>query len=308
MLTRLQSLFNPLRIKIPFLLDVVIVSDPDQIKQIEASGCVERLHAYDSRSLPWWVRLYFRATKFYDDSRELWFLPFESASDPSYPPRRSYLEKRVATGYTEEDVKSIADLLRSDASDQALAHEMVQVVNRRFFVQDIPLHITKAAKGTLQSVREAVFPWKYVRARACIRQVMDYCEQTLPQGVHLLDSGHNIGEVVQATAKGLRSLKDNLQDPVEEVFTAHPPTPQSTRIVTKPTRFDGLLLLPTSVGQTVVLYNIGKAATKTHDLHFTFGAGGPERLCVFKDFFLAFTHDLQRELSETKPGAPDLAS
>src|SRR5437899_2600730 len=70
-----------------------MVSDPEHIKRIEASGDVDRLHTYSSRALPWWVRFYFRATKFYDEERDLWFLPFESTSDPSYAGRRSFVEE-----------------------------------------------------------------------------------------------------------------------------------------------------------------------------------------------------------------------
>ena len=134
----LKSLFNPLRITIPFLIDIIIVSDPDQIKKIENSGDVDRLHSYDTNSLPLWVKFYFRSTKFHDDERDLWFCPFEPTSNPTYQPRRAYLEEKTATGYSQEDVKEIAQLLRTGASDDVLAHAMVQVVNKRFFEQEIP--------------------------------------------------------------------------------------------------------------------------------------------------------------------------
>ena len=38
---------KPRRFNIPFLLDLVIVSDPEQIKKIEISGAVDRVHAYE---------------------------------------------------------------------------------------------------------------------------------------------------------------------------------------------------------------------------------------------------------------------
>src|SRR5437764_7385231 len=92
---RMSMPMSPRRIKIPFLVDLVTVSDPDQIRRIEATGDVDRLHVFDSASLPWWVRYFFRATKFHDDKRDLWFCPFESASNPTYPGRRAYLEQKV---------------------------------------------------------------------------------------------------------------------------------------------------------------------------------------------------------------------
>ena len=115
MLDLIKSWFYPLRIYIPYVIDVIMVSDPEHIKRIEASGDVDRLHTYSSRALPWWVRFYFRATKFYDEERDLWFLPLESTSDPSYAGRRAYFEDKVSTGYTQEDVDRIARLLRANA-------------------------------------------------------------------------------------------------------------------------------------------------------------------------------------------------
>jgi hypothetical protein len=295
-----KSLFSPLRINIPFLLDIVIVSDPEHIRKIETSGAVDRLHVYDTALLPWWLKFFFRATKFHDDERDLWFFPFESTSCPNYESRRAYLEEKVAIGYSKDDVKRIAELLKTNASDEVLAHAMVQVVNRRFFGEEIPLPITQAAKNTLQNFGEAIFPWKYKGARKSQKQIMDYCVKTVDNNVHIVDVGHNIGEVVQATAMALRTLKDNLEKPIEEIFTAYAPTPQVPRIAVKASNFDGLLSSPITPGKTVVILKVGKAAAKTHDLYFTFGTGSTNRVCIFKDFFLAFMKDLQKELKEAK--------
>src|SRR2546422_2958908 len=80
-LNLIKSWFYPLRIYIPYVIDVIMVSDPEHIKRIEASGDVDRLHKYDTASLPCWVRLYFRATRFHDEERDSWFLAFEASSD-----------------------------------------------------------------------------------------------------------------------------------------------------------------------------------------------------------------------------------
>jgi hypothetical protein len=299
----LKSLFNPLRITIPWFMDVVIVSDPDQIKRIEASGDVDRLHVYDTAALPWWVRYFFSATKFHDDRRDLWFCPFESTANPTYPPRRAYLEGKVGEGYTREDVLRIAALLTGNADDETLAHEMVQVVNRRFLGKEIPRSITKAAKYTLQDFIEAIFPWKYRRARKSREKILEFCASNLDPSVHLLDVGHNIGEVVQTTAGALRRLKDNLDRPIEETFTAQGLTPQVPRIAVKRSKLDGLLWRTTKPGKTVVILQNGTAAGKAHDLLFTFGTGRPERACVFMPFFLAFMSDLQKELKDARAQA-----
>lgn len=300
MLNSSQSSSKPRRITIPRLLDIVIVTEPEQIKRIDTSGDVDRLHAYDTVSLPWWVKFYFKGTKFHDDERDLWFCPFEPTSNPSYRPRRAYLEEKVATGYSKVDVEQIAELLRTNADDDILSHAMVQVVNRRFFGEDVPQPITQAAKHTLRNLGEAILPLNYIRARKSQKQTIDYCTRTVPETVHPVDVGHNIGEIVQATVGALRRVNDNLDKPVEELFTAYPPTPQVTRIVVKSSTFDGLLSSPTTPGKTVVIFKVGEAAVKTGDLFFTFGTGRPERACVFMDFFLAFMKDLQQELRQKK--------
>jgi hypothetical protein len=293
-----RSLLSPLRIKIPFLVDLIVVSDPDQIRKIEATGDVDRLHTFPTASLPWWVRFFFRATKFHDDKRDLWFCPFESASNPTYPGRRAYLEEKVATGYSAEDVRKIADLLTTGADDETLSQAMVQVVNGRFFGREIPPPITAAAKNTLQKLSEAIFPWKYKRAIQSREQILEFCEQNLAKNVHILDVGHNIGEVVQASTGALRRLKENLDRPIEETFTRYGPTDQVPRIAITSSKLAGLLWFPTTPRKTVVILKVAKAAAKSHDLYFTFGTGKPERSCVFMNFFLNFMKDLQQELKK----------
>jgi len=292
------SLLNPLRLKIPFVFDILVVSNPEHIRQIETSGEVDRMHRYETATLPWWVKFFFKATKFHDETRDLWFCPLESTSHPSYAQRRAYLEDKVAIGYREGDVHKIADLLTANVADDVLAYEMVQIVNHRFFEQEVPLPITRAAKYTLQNLGEAIWPWKYRRGRKSQKHIMDYCARTLPQGVHVLDVGHNIGEVVQATAGALRRVKDNLDTPIEEIFTTHAPTPQVLRIATAASTFAGLLWLPTHAGHTIIIFKIGRAAAQTGDILFTFSTGGTDRACVFKGFFLNFMQDLQRVLKE----------
>ncbi len=129
---------------------------------------------------------------------------------------------------------------------------------------------------------------------------MTHCAARLPKDAHVLDVAHNIGEVVQAAVGTLLRLRDNLDRPVEEIFTSHAPTPQVPRIAIRSSRFGGLLLLPTKAAKTVVIFKIGKAAAKTGDLLFTFSTGRPERACVFQDFFLAFMRDLQKALRQTE--------
>ena len=295
-MTPSASAGSPRRITIPLLIDLVVVTSPEQIRQVESSGDVDRLHRFETRVLPWWIRFFFRATKFHDDRRDLWFCPMEAASDPTYLPRRQYLSEKAALGYRPDDVRSIATLLAAGAPDAQIAHEMVQIVNQRFFDREVPPEITRAAESTLQNLGQALLPWKYRRGRAAQREIMEFCARSLPADAHLVDAGHNIGEVVQATLPALRRLQSNPGVPVEELFTRHAPTPQVLRIAVRDSNLGGLLRSPARAGRTVFILKVGMAASQTGDLRFTFGTGGPERLCVFQDFFLSFMRDLQGEL------------
>jgi hypothetical protein len=292
------------RLKIPFFVDVIFVADPEQIRRIETSGAVDRLNTYGTESMPFWMKTFFGATRFYDSKRDLWFLSLESERKPETRDRRACLQARVDQWYTPEDVETIADLLEAKADDETLAHAIAQVVNRRFFGQDLPRSITRAASYTLQEFKETMVPWRYFRARAAQKRIMAYCEKTLRGKAHLVDIGHNIGETVQTTAVALRRLYANLDTPVETIFTRHALTSVVPRIATKATRFNGLLLLPTVPRRTVLIYQIEKAATQSCDIRFTFGTGTDERTCVFKDFFIAFMEDLQATLRAGAPKKP----
>jgi hypothetical protein len=295
-----QSLLSPIRIWIPFLMDLVLVSDPDQIRAIDESGDVDRLHTYQTADLPWWVRTFFSATKFHDDQRDLWFCPFEPASNPTYPGRRAYLEQKVAEGYTSDDVQKMADLLMTNADDETLAYTMVQMVNRRFLGTEIPHPVCRAAKYTLQNLGAAFVPGRYSRARRSREQILEFCERNLDPHVHILDVGHNIGEAVQASAPALRHLKENLDEPIESIFTRYAPTDQVPRIAVRASKLGGLLWFSTRPGKTVVILKVAKAAARSHDLYFTFGTGKQERSCVFMHLFLEFVKDLQTELRKRR--------
>jgi hypothetical protein len=299
------------RIRIPYLIDVIFVSDPEQIKRIEASGDVDRLHRYATAALPWWVRFYFRATRFHDAARDLWFLALEPASDPGYERRRAYLSERVATRYTRADVDKVARLLQARTDDEELAYELAQVVDRRFVGQEIPRSITTQARRTLQTFGEALLPWKYGRARRAQRDVMDYCAHAGGGGGggdgHVIDAAHNIGTVAKTLTRALRMVAADLETPVERLFTAHPLTLEAPRIAVRSSRLGGLLRSSMKPGWTVVIFKIGAAATETSNLFFTFGSGGPRRACVFMDFFLAFAADVQgalRGMQSARPAAP----
>ncbi len=289
---------NPRRIGLFSLFDVVVVSEPSQIRAIETSPDIDRLHALGTRALPFWVKWFFAATRFWDPKRDLWFLNLESASNDQVAPRRQYLIERIEGWYTPNDVWSIVELLHRNASDDELSWAIAQIVNRRFFEADIPPTICKAARRGLDDFFQVLIPWKYIRARSAQTKTKDYCARNLPQGVHLVDVGHNIGETAQTTALAFKRLKDDLDTPVEEIFTQHALTKKVPRIAVRASTIDGLLRKPTIPGLTIFILEIGNAARQTGSPSFTFGAGSENRACPFRHFFLEFMTEVQTMLKE----------
>jgi hypothetical protein len=295
--------FNPLRrITIRSLVDVIVVSKPEHITCIEGSGKVDRLHKYGTKSVPFWAKTFFKATRFYDFKRDQWFLSLESNTIGEYGERYESVSAKVRDWYTQEDVETIADLLEAKADDETLARAITQVVNRRFFGQDVPPPITRAAERTLQKMGETLCPWKYFRGRAAQKRIMAYCAKTLDGNMNLVDIGHNIGATVQTATVALRRLQKHLNERVEDIFTEDALTPVVPRIATEATDFNGLLRSDTTPGKTVLIYQIEKAAAESGEISFTFGAGLPARQCVFKDFFLAFMNDLKATLNDGASG------
>jgi hypothetical protein len=201
-------------------------------------------------------------------------------------------------------VTHIADLLVSGVSDTLLAQAMVQVGDKRFFGKEIPPDICAAAKNTLQTLPEVALPWKYIRAVRSREAILEFCERSVEPGIHLLDVGHNIGEVVQSSTTALRHLDQNLDRPIEETFTRYAPTAQVPRIAVRASRLDGLLRSPTTPGKTILILKNDQAAAQIGDLFYTFGTGKPERSCVFMGFFLDFMKELQVELGKRRGSSP----
>lgn len=297
-MTREQSSFpTPFRINIPFVLDVIIVSNPEQIKQIEASIDVERLHTYPTSELPWWVKYYLSATRFHTPQNDNWFLPFESSTHHEYKKRRSQMDDQIARGYSPQDITKIADLLMSNADDSELSFYMVQLIAGRFSQTEIPLDICLAGRKTLQSIPEAINPIRYSQAKKAHSELYDFCANNLLDDYHLVDGGqHTIAGAAKSMVDALHILRENINLPVDKIFTENPITLQAPRIAVRDSNLGGILSSKTRSGWTVFIFQIAKAAQKTSDLYFTFGTGTSERACSFMDFFLDFMKDLQMEL------------
>jgi hypothetical protein len=68
------------------------------------------------------------------------------------------------------------------------------------------------------------------------------------------------------------------------------------RIAVQNSTFDDLLWYPAVAGRTVFIMNIGKAASKSGNLLYTFGTGTRTGACPFLPYWKAFMAELQAKL------------
>jgi hypothetical protein len=298
---------QPLRIDLPFPfipLDIVFVSDVEQIRAIQhAPDVADHLHRVDTKQLPKWTQLYFGATHFHNGPRDKWFLAFEStATCPAYAERKAMHEKWLAPEFTDDDVKNVANLLRANADEDAVADAVAQIIiGRGLLKKQIPSSVIKTARNFLRpQITDVLIPGHYSRSKEAQEKVYEWCAANAPEGVLPIDMVHSFGSVTGKFATAIMKLKSaKLDDPVEHLFTraANCPTPTTPRVFLQTTTFKGMLAYPANPLKTVVLINNAKAAEASGSLFFTLGGGeAGNRVCSFKNYFVHFMQALQQEL------------
>ncbi|KAG6558085.1 hypothetical protein Mapa_000266 [Marchantia paleacea] len=298
---------KPLRIDLPlpFIpIDVVLVSDSAQIVSITGNPDVDRLHAQPTEKLPFWARWYFSATRFHNKRHDKWFLAFEPQSERvEYSERRKLIVDGLKTGFADADVKALADQISSNASEEAIAVTITQIVNGRFMARpgkdSIPLEHVQEARNLLQtSILDALVPGHRQAGEKAQEATYDFCSKNVRPGTNVMDAAHNVGNAANIVVSAIMTLKANLDTPIEHLFTrkGNCPTPQVPRVVMKDTTLNGLLSYPGRPSSTIILLNISQAAEQTESLFFTFGTGSEKRACAFKEFFFDFMSALQSEL------------
>ena len=77
------------------------------LQVLKASAASGRLHEVGTKDLPKWAQQYFRATRFFDQAADRWFIPFEG-EDTHYPTRRAAIVALLAKGHRPEDVTRVS--------------------------------------------------------------------------------------------------------------------------------------------------------------------------------------------------------
>lgn len=299
---------RPLRIDLPLPfvpIDIVFVSEPNQVKAINQSPNVHHLHSIPTKDMPKWCQLFFSATNFHNFKRDKWFLAFESDSDPTYVTRRAMHDNRARQGFTHEDVHRVAQLCQANADEETVADALAQIVAGKILGKEIPRNIVREARKTLKNpqIVDALIPGHYSAGAKGEDTMFRWCQANVPEGVEPIDGSHAIGSTSRPFAHAVMVLKDNLDTPVEYLFTRSKncPTQNLPRFTSEVTTLNGLLDRPSIPAKTVIIFLILQAAEKSSSLFFTFGAGIPgNRICAMKDFIVNFLTALQQDLKSSR--------
>ena len=303
---------EPLRIDLPlpFIpLDIVFVSDAQQILTVNSDPSLDHLHKIDTKNLPRWCQWYFAGTHFHNGPRDKWFLAFETETCPSYAQRRATHDKLLASEYTDADVKQVAALIRANADEDAIADAVGQMVIGRSLLggTEIPQWLIKSARHFLRpQITDALVPGHYAASKKAQEDCYVWCAANgTPPGLATADTVHAFGSVLTKLASAITTLRNsNLDTPIDILFTRakNAPTPTTPRVFLQKSTLNGILSYPSVPDKTVVLLNNAKGAEQTNDMFYTLGGGNGNRVCAFKDYFQHFMTDLQQELRSPSSG------
>lgn len=273
----------------PFLIpDSVTVTDPDLIRKIASHPHITRPA---EAKLPWIFRTYFLATKFYYPPDSMFTVAQLGDGKSEQMKRRAIVEEQLRNGFTDLHIARLRELRNGTMDYPAVGAECAKIVADLILplpqgVQ-LPDHIARASFDTLTDFPDVFMPHKYLRARRARAMAERYIQSILPDEKYPGDYVHHLGAAAQGFARAVFSLRDLNDEKVLPFLCQHPMIPAIIRVPSCRTTIDGLFpddqpLLP---DHTLIVFQIGAAASKTNDDNFLFGGGIEPRQCPFKDLF-----------------------
>eukprot|EP00884_Botryococcus_braunii_P007948 jgi/Botrbrau1/17154/Bobra.0157s0048.1 len=150
---------KPIRIDLPlffFPIDMVFLKRARDIHaavltESTSNPCLGRIHCLSTAELPYWLRLYFKSSRFLaqtSDSSFSWFLPLEK-KNYEYGQRRTAHDKNLAVGNVNR--KCVLEVMRLALNDdkEGLQFYTANMISRLFGGKDVPLDIVQAATSTI---------------------------------------------------------------------------------------------------------------------------------------------------------------
>jgi hypothetical protein len=282
-LERLLDYVSPLHVQIPFLLDVILVTDPNQILLVANSSEVTRFPSSAKQKIPALLQttnlFHLNATGKFGSDDSSWWTAFDSTPAPAKESLASSSDP-PARGYDEAELEAVVKALRD--SDHGLGQALTGLGASRGLEPGLMSRLLSSDATSL--LHQAHMTCNLMNSPP------DVAHKDLKE--HGCMSLKNLAQAVF-----LHHSSGGASDTLPDVLlqqTSHAVVP---RYVTCPTELQGLLWNPAEEGTPLLLF-VGRAARLTRDARFVYGdnegAGA---------FFQTFAEDVFSRLdAETGPG------
>lgn len=284
----------------PFVKEFVTVQNPDVLRKLASSPDILRPAEVE---LPWILRYYFKATKFFYPPTNRWVIAHEGDDKNNRPERRKAVEDLLAKGFTDAHIAKFTELVKGDGDLVQVGAEVAKVFAEIHVPlpegEAMPQDVAEAAASTAIEFKSVVFnPLKYWAARAARYKVEEWLRTVLPEDAEVGDYSHNLGASAQGFGTALISMRDMQTSDIRTHFVNNPIIKGTMRMPARTTTVDGLFpddapLLPGSI----IVMDTATAARKTLDDMFLFSSGVDVRQCPFKGLFFETTTEIQKRMT-----------
>lgn len=287
------------RSSIPLLAkDIVTVSDPDILRKLATSPEIGRP---GDVPIPWIFMYFFHATKFVYPTTGQIFIALEGDDTHNRPERRSVVSETLASGFTEEHVTKLVELVKGDGDELEVGTECAKIIGDVILPlkegQRVPDDVALASCQTALFMTIIADPLATLRARRARRKVEQYLEELMPDEKNIGDFAHNLGAASQGFAAALLSMRNMEHDDVMGHFLHNPITETSMRVPLTTTTLGGIFPEDAPLTRdSVIVMRIADGVRKSRDHLFLFGSGSEERQCPFKPLFFKTTAEIKDRL------------
>eukprot|EP00172_Hildenbrandia_rubra_P001516 Plantae.Rhodophyta-Hildenbrandia_rubra.ctg2081.p1 GENE.Plantae.Rhodophyta-Hildenbrandia_rubra.ctg2081~~Plantae.Rhodophyta-Hildenbrandia_rubra.ctg2081.p1 ORF type:complete len:334 (-),score=72.81 Plantae.Rhodophyta-Hildenbrandia_rubra.ctg2081:241-1242(-) len=303
------------RLKFFNFIDVLWVSDPEDIRRLEASDKISRLHSEETKDIPAVARFVLQASMWFNPETDAWFMGMEAKDSIKHPIKRdvhyqkriSYIKDELRRGYTRDDVDDMVVLLKDEKKKNYkldVERKALQTVIGRFLKdggENLPDEFVKDTESTVSRPSQILNPITYQRGRRANLNVIRWLQKNMNPKGNLGDNAHN----THVTTKGFSRIlleytkSDKFASP-RDFLTAFPAVKQLFRVATKDSKLENVLNKPLKNAmipyKTIVVLDIERATKDTGNDLYMFGAGVEERQCPFKNFFFEFLDETKQKI------------
>lgn len=281
---------NVTRRNIPLMGDVVTVSNPQILRTLVDHPDIARP---DQGTLPTPMAFLLHATQFYAHSAHGTDYPvaFTTTAQDDQAQRRARVVQNLSSGFTDEQVDKMRELVRSEKEQYDVAKEVVRLVGPGIIGlpegEKIPEDILDAMQ--VMDLHHILNPISYFKARLARGKVQRWVAESFPEEEHIVDIAHDLVTLFHGFSTGLVGLRAMQGNDIAAHLGRNPILPASIRIPRITTTCGGLFPedAPLEKDKTVIVMDNGSCAVETLDLDFVFGMGSKHRQCPFRHLFVS---------------------